>query len=151
MMKIEPSLLAENMGYVKSITMNKAAYAAIKKSRDKYEKLLARSKKDEIVRSEDIDFPNAENCALCELYNNAEDTCLGCPIKEVSGDAGCVETQYSLISPSMWDTEYQTRKKQKSAFKEFVVVFKKMLDVAVIDNEHGSSVSVKFKKSKPKD
>jgi len=62
--------------------VNKTTLEALKKSIEKWEKIVAEEGEDR----------GGENCALCELF--AEDECVGCPVYAKTGKTDCKGTPY---------------------------------------------------------
>jgi len=62
--------------------MNKETLAALKKSIEKWEKIVSGKGEDR----------GGENCALCELF--AEDECIGCPIHTETRETSCQGTPF---------------------------------------------------------
>lgn len=154
---MEKSVLALGIDKVESIRMNKTTYKAVEAAKAKYETLLKYAKKNGLLPASHKLFPDSDNCSLCKLYNNLDahltvpDTgCVGCPIREVTGDEGCYGTKYNEIEPRFMD-EFRNIDRatlQRQAFKEFVTVFNKMLKVA--DVKRGAKTKVKFSSAKTK-
>lgn len=66
--------------------MNKKTLAALKGSIEKWEKIVAGTGGDD----------GADNCPLCQLFNNdeTEEMCAGCPVAKKTGLDGCSGTPY---------------------------------------------------------
>ena len=64
--------------------MNKETFEALKKSIEKWEKIVAEKGKD----------LGSDNCALCGLFATKDRKCVGCPVYMKTGEPLCRETPY---------------------------------------------------------
>ena len=65
--------------------MKKMVVAALKRSIKKWQKIVDGEGADE----------GPYNCALCQMFNDSEHMCRGCPVYGRTGETYCAETPYT--------------------------------------------------------